>query len=210
VGVIRDVRFPATLGAADTPFQIYTPMQQGAWGYVVVAIRTSEAPESLATPLRQAVAEIDPDLPVFEVATPAELVRRGLSSFGLAGHVLSTFGVLGLLLAALGIYGVIANVVVQRTSEFGIRLAIGAQVRDILWLVLGKGLRLAVWGTLIGIAGAFALGRLLSSAIPSLQSNGVLAILLVSAFLMVVSLLASWLPARRATRIDPLVALRYE
>jgi predicted permease len=210
VGVIRDVRFPASLTAAETPYQIYTPMQQGIWGFVLVAVRTSGAPESFAASLRQAVSEIDPDLPVFEVSTPADQVRRGLSSFGLAGHVLSSFGALGLLLAALGIYGVITNVVVQRTSEFGIRVAIGAQVRDILWLVLGKGLRLAVWGTSIGIAGAYALARLISSAIPSLQSNSALAIVLVSAFLMGVSLLASWLPARRATRIDPLVALRYE
>jgi ABC-type antimicrobial peptide transport system permease subunit len=186
------------------------PLKQESRSSLVVAVRASEAPESLAAPLRQAVADIDPDLPVFEIATPAEHVRRGLANFGNAGNFLSGFGLLGLLLAALGIYGVIANVVVQRTSEFGIRLAIGAQVRDILWLVLGKGLRLAVLGTLIGIAGAFALARLLSSAIPSLQSNSALAIVLVSAVLMVVSLLASWLPARRATRIDPVVALRYE
>jgi len=210
IGVVRDVRFPATLGAADTPLQMYVPLEQEPSEWLVVAVRTSEAPQLLAGPLRQAVASIDPDLPLFDVATPAEHVRRGLSSFGLAGHVLSTFGLLGLLLAALGIYGVIANVVVQRTSEFGIRLAIGAQVRDILWLVLGRGLRLAIWGTLIGIAGAFALARLISSAIPSLQSNSALAVVLVSAFLMAVSLLACWLPARRATRIDPVVALRYE
>jgi hypothetical protein len=210
IGVVGDVRFPGQLGPADTPLQVYVPLEQEPASWLSVAVRTSGAPAVLAGPLRAAVAAIDRDLPISSVATPAEHVRRTLASFGLAGDVLSAFGMLGLLLAALGIYGVISNVVVQRTSEFGIRVAIGAQVRDILWLVLGKGLRLAVWGTSIGIAGAYALARLISSAIPSLQSNSALAIVLVSAFLMGVSLLASWLPARRATRIDPLVALRYE
>src|SRR4029453_15715461 len=110
-------------------------------------------------------------LPISSVATAAEHVHRTLTSFGLAGQVLTAFALLGLLLAALGIYGVITNVVVQRTSEFGIRMAVGAQVRDVLWLVLARGLRLTLWGTLIGVAGSFALARFLAAAVPSLHSS---------------------------------------
>ncbi|HVQ28805.1 MAG TPA: FtsX-like permease family protein, partial [Vicinamibacteria bacterium] len=147
---------------------------------------------------------------ISNIATPTEFVRRALSSFDLAGQVLSAFGLLGLLLAALGIYGVITYLVVQRTSEFGIRIAMGAQVRDILWLVFAKGLTLTVAGTILGVAGAMGLARLLAAAVPSLESDSGLAVLAVSLVLTAVALLACWVPARRATRVDPLVALRYE
>ena len=136
-------------------------------------------------------------------------MQRALSSFGMAGDILTAFGLLGLLLAALGIYGVISNLVVQRTSEFGIRMAIGAQVHEVVWLVLARGLRLTLWGTLIGVAGAFGLARLLAAAVPSLTSAPT-AVVGVAAVLMAVALLACWLPARRAARVDPVVALRCE
>ena len=210
IGVVRDVRFPANLGPPDTPFQIYVPLEQEPSAWLVVAVRAAQATGPLAGTMRQAVTAIDPDLPLYGIATPEESVRRALSSFGLAGQVLSAFGLLGLLLAALGIYGVITYLVVQRTSEFGIRMAMGAQARDILWLVLAKGLTLTVAGTAIGVAGALALARLLAAAVPSLQSDSALAVVLVSVVLAGVALLACWLPARRATRVDPLVALRYE
>jgi predicted permease len=210
IGVVRDVRFPASLGPADTPFQIYVPLEQDdVVSWLVVALRSSGAPATLAAPLRKAVAGIDPDLPVTDVATPAEHVRRTLTSFGLAGDVLSVFGLLGLLLAALGIYGVISNLVVQRTSEFGIRIAVGAQVHEVVWLVLRKGLRLAAWGTLVGLAGSVGLARLLAAALPSLSREPT-AVASVAAVLFAVALLACWLPARRAARVDPAVALRSE
>ena len=210
IGVVSDVSFPSSLGVPDTPFQIYIPLEQQPSSWLVVAVRTSQAPEPLAAALRHAVAAIDPDLPISDIATPAEFVRRALSSFDLAGRVLSAFGLLGLLLAALGIYGVITYLVVQRTSEFGIRIAMGAQVRDILWLVFAKGLTLTVAGTILGVAGALGLARLLAAAVPSLESDSGLAVLAVSLVLTAVALLACWVPARRATRVDPLVALRYE
>ena len=210
IGVVRDVQFPATLGPPDTPYQIYVPLDQDPSSWLVVAVRTARAPESLTAALRQTVSAVDSELPLSDVATPGEFVWRSLSSFDLAGQVLSAFGLLGLLLAALGIYGVITYVVVQRTSEFGIRIAMGAQVRDILWLVFAKGLWLTALGTIIGVAGSVALARVLHAAVPSLQSDSTLAVMLVSALLAIVALLACWLPARRATRVDPLVALRYE
>jgi hypothetical protein len=210
IGVVADVRYPAQLGQPDTSYQIYTPLEQEPSRRLALAVRPSGAPSALAGPLRQAVGEIDRDLPLSDVATPAAQVRHDLNSFGLAGQVLTGFGLLGLLLAALGIYGVITNVVVQRTSEFGIRVAIGAQVRDILWLVLAKGLKLSLLGVGIGIAGSLWLARLLVSAVPTLQSNSAAAVASVAGVLMAVALLACWLPAWRATRVDPLVALRQE
>jgi predicted permease len=210
IGVVRDVRFPAQLGPADTPLQIYVPLEQEPSAWLVAAVRSSKAPEAVAPTLRQGLAAVDPDLPISSVATAAEHVHRTLTSFGLAGQVLTAFALLGLLLAALGIYGVITNVVVQRTSEFGIRMAVGAQVRDVLWLVLARGLRLTVLGLVLGAVGSIALARLLTNAVPSLQSNSALAVASVSMVLLAVALLACWLPAWRATRLDPLTALREE
>ncbi len=210
IGVVGDVGYPAQLSRADTPYQIYTPLEQDPSRWLAVAVRTSSAPATLVQPLRRAVAAVDPDLPVSNIGTPAERVRRGLAGFGLAGQVLTGFGLLGLLLAALGIYGVITNVVIQRTSEFGIRVAVGAQVRDILWLVLAKGLRLSLWGALLGIAGSLTLARLLVAAVPLLQSNSAVVVVAVAGVLIAVALVACWLPAWRATRVDPLVALRQE
>jgi putative ABC transport system permease protein len=210
IGVVGDVRFPAQLGEPDTPYQLYVPFEQEPREGLAVAVRASSTPSALVGPLRAAVAAVDPDLPLSEVATPEEQVRRGMTSFGLAGQVLTAFGLLGLLLAALGIYGVITNVVVQRTSEFGIRVAVGAQVRDILWLVLAKGLRLSLWGAMLGTAGSVALARLLLAAVPSLRSNSAAVVASVTVVLMAVAMVACWLPAWRATRVDPLVALRQE
>jgi putative ABC transport system permease protein len=210
IGVVRDVRFPGQLGPADTPLQLYVPLEQEPSAWLTAAVRSAGSAEAVAPALRQGVAAVDPDLPISSVATVAEHVHRTLTSFGLAGQVLTAFALLGLLLAALGIYGVITNVVIQRTSEFGIRMAVGAQVRDVLWLVLARGLRLTLLGTVLGVVGSVALARLLTSALPSLQSNSLLAVGAGSAVLVVVALLASWLPAWRATRLDPLTALREE
>jgi hypothetical protein len=137
VGVVGDVRFPADLASPDTTYQIYVPLEQAPSRWLVVAARTPKSQGSWRRPSARPSSPWTPTFPRFDLATLAEHVRRTLTSFGLAGHVLSAFGLLGLPLAALGIYGVIANVVVRRTSEFGIRMAIGAQVGEVVWLVLG-------------------------------------------------------------------------
>jgi ABC-type antimicrobial peptide transport system permease subunit len=125
-------------------------------------------------------------------------------------HLLVGFAFLGLFLAALGIYGVIARIVAQRTNEIGIRMALGAQVGQIARLILGAGMRMVFIGTALGLLGAFGLARFLGSAMPGLSSNSVVAIAGATAVLIAVALLACWLPARRATKVDPMVALRTE
>ena len=116
----------------------------------------------------------------------------------------------GVLLAAIGIYGVVSYTVVQRTGELGIRMALGAQTRDVLWLVLSKGAVLALAGTLLGVAGAYGVSRLLIAVIPSLPTRDPLILALTGVVLVVVALVACYIPARRATKVDPLVALRSE
>jgi ABC-type antimicrobial peptide transport system permease subunit len=124
--------------------------------------------------------------------------------------MLGSFAILGLFLAALGIYGVVANSVAQRTNEIGVRVALGAQVRDVLWLVIGRGLRLTMVGLAVGSVGAFGLARVLASVSPELKSNDPFTFVFVAGLLVLVAVLACWIPARRATRIDPMEALRCE
>jgi predicted permease len=209
IGVVRDVGFVASLGVPDTRLQVYRPLVQQAWGYLAVALRASN-PETLAEPLRRAVAELDPDLPVADIRTIGQAVDHAQHNFHVANQLLAGFAALGLVLAAVGLYGVISTLVVQRTQEFGIRLALGAQGRDVLRLVLGKCLWLAALGVGLGLVGAAVLVRLLSRVVPGLPAEDPLGLAAVVLLLVAVMFLACWIPARRATRIDPLVALRAE
>lgn len=210
VGVVNDVAFPANLGEPYTRFQAFRPLTQSVTGSVTMALRTSIAPEALINSLRSAVAELDPTLPVQRLRTARSLIDQGLGNISLLGTLLGAFAALGLVLAALGIYGVISYTVAQRTSEIGIRMALGAQPRDVLWLVLGRGARLICVGTLLGLGGAYAVGRLLLSALPTLPTRDPLTLTAITATLLVAAVAACYLPARRATKVDPIIALRTE
>jgi ABC-type antimicrobial peptide transport system permease subunit len=164
----------------------------------------------VAAALRAAVQQIDADQPVYDILTAREGIDQLLGSFGLTGKMLGAFALVGLALSAVGIFGVIANLVAQRTPEIGIRMALGAQTRDVLWLVLGQGVRLAAAGTAIGLALGWGLVRLLDSILPMMHGGDPVTVGVVSAFLASVAMFACWLPARRATRIDPIIALRSE
>ena len=158
--------------------------------------------------MQRAVAAIDPDQPVQEIQSATRVISRGLANFALVGWLLAGFALLGLFLAAVGIYGVIAGFVGQRINEIGIRVALGAQARDVLRLVLGQGLRLALAGIAIGLVGTYAVARVLAAIAPSLPAPEVATALAVTAVLIGFALLACWLPARQAVRVDPNVALR--
>ncbi len=160
--------------------------------------------------LRNSVAGLDSDLPVYRIRTARALVDQSLGSISLLGSLLGAFALVGLLLAAIGIYGVVSYTVVQRTGELGIRLALGAQRRDVMWLVLGKGAFLVVSGALLGVAGAYGVSRVLLALIPSLPTRDPLILAITSVALVAVALVACYIPARRATKVDPLIALRSE
>ena len=210
VGVVNDIAFPGTLGEPYTRFQAFVPAAQDAPAYLTIALRTSSDPELFGNSMRSAIAGIDPALPVFRIRTARTAVDQGLGDLSLLGSLLGAFALVGLILAAVGIYGVVSYTVVQRTGELGIRVALGAQNRDLMWLVLGKGALLVLSGALIGAAGAYGVSKLLISLIPSLPTRDPLVVSITGLVLMAVGLVACYIPARRATRVDPLVALRSE
>ena len=210
VGVVNDLAFPGNLGEPYTRFEAFVPMTQAAPNFLMLVMRTSGNPDALGNSLRSAVASLDPDQPVYRIRTARAAVDSGLGSISLLGSLLGAFAMVGLILAAIGIYGVVSYTVVQRTGELGIRMALGAQSRDVLWLVLGKGALLILVGGLFGIAGAYGVSKLLLAFIPSLPTRDPMIVALTGGALAVVALSACYIPARRATRVDPLVALRSE
>jgi predicted permease len=210
IGVVSDVRSVANLDNVEGRFQFYRALTQWNQNTATIAIRSRLAPEALAQDLRRVVTAIDPDQAVFRITTLRHEIELNLGSIAAAGYALVGFAALGLLLASVGIYGVIANSVVQRTNEIGIRLALGAQVQDVLALIIGGGLRLTLLGVAIGLAGAFGITRLLTSISPEFSAAEPALLAAVTALLIAVALFACWLPAQRATKVNPIAALRAE
>jgi putative ABC transport system permease protein len=209
IGVVSHVEPAASLTNPETSFHVYRPFVQEPWSFFWLYVR-SPNPAALADSARRAVAELDPDLALDRVGTARQFVERNQHNLIVVGQMLTGFAAVGLALAAVGLYGVISHLVAQRTGEFGIKLALGAQTRDVLAEVLARGLQLAGIGLLIGLVGAWGMGRFLASFMPRLAASDPLAILGVSGLLLVVTLVACLIPARRATKVDPLVALRTE
>jgi putative ABC transport system permease protein len=211
VGIVADVR---QMGLAEpVKAEMYMPYQQvdNQW-YLPrdLAIRTSGDTAGLVGAVRQVIREVDPDQPVSNVATMAEVLGTEAAQRRMGMIMLVGFAALALLLASLGIYGVLAYFVTQHTSEIGVRQALGATPRNILLFVLKKGMGLTLLGVGIGLVAAFALTRLMSSLLFGVAAFDPLTFLTVPLLLVLVALLACLIPARRATKIDPLVALRYE
>jgi len=209
VGVVPDIGFSVGMIPRSTPFQVLRPLAQETWNYVTVAVRT-RTPDALTEPLRQAIAELDPNLVPQQLGPIKEVTKLVTGSANMMSTVLVCFALLGLFLAALGLYGVIARVVVQRTPEIGIRVALGAQSVDVIWLVLRMGLKLTLLGTIIGLVGSLALGWGLTRLMPDMATHESWLNVAVAAILIPVGLLACWLPARRAAKVDPIEALRTE
>jgi putative ABC transport system permease protein len=193
------------LDSAPTYDVYYT----GGWSRHLV-IRTSSSPSALARAVVQEVHKADPNLPVANVMALDDLLSDSVSSRRFSTFLLGLFAALGLLLAAVGIYGVMSYVVSLRTGEIGIRMALGAQPADIWSLIVGRGARLALAGVVIGLIGAFALTRSIASMLFGVQPNDAVSFAGMAFLLISIALLACYVPARRAMRLDPVVALRHE
>jgi putative ABC transport system permease protein len=210
VGMVNDVSFPGRPGEPYTRLAMFRPIEQSPQSWATIELRTSAKPEAMAGALRHAVAEIDPAEPVNQIRTARSLVERGLGNLSLLGVLLGSFAALGLILAAVGIYGVISYTVAQRTGEIGVRIALGAVTADVLRLIMGKGAVPILTGAALGFLGGYAVARLLAWAIPTLPTRDPMAVGVITLILVAVAMAACYLPARRAARVDPMVALRYE
>jgi putative ABC transport system permease protein len=209
IGVVPAVR--ACGSEAQPLIRIYTPMGRMPQRGVLLSIRSSTSDvKALTAGIANAVHQIDKDLPIAEVATFDDILARESSTRRFNAMLFSIFAALALVLAVTGVYGVLAYSVSQRTHEVGIRMALGAGHRDVLRLFMGQGMKLVLLGLVIGLTGAFALTRLMSSLLFGVSTTDAATFVAVAVGLMLVGVFACYLPARRATRVDPLIALRYE
>jgi predicted permease len=210
VGVVADTK-SASPDPSQAAYQVYRPMPQEARRANIVAVRTAGiAPSSVVESIRAAMAALDPDLPVLRLQPADFAITRQNYQLGVLGRILSALAALGLSLASLGVYGVMARTMAQRTNEFGIRVALGAQIADITRLVLASGVKLALLGSGLGLVGAVGVARLITAGFPGIHAQSPLVLAGVTVLLILVALLACWLPARRAARVDPITALRAE
>jgi putative ABC transport system permease protein len=208
IGVVGDVRFQ-DVTAAPRP-TTYWPHPQLAYSSMTLTIRSAADPTSLAPAVERAIRTIDKDQPVSDVRTMTQWVAKSLAQARFSSMLLTIFAALALTLAAIGIYGVMSYAVSQRTSEIGIRLALGAEGRDILAMIVGNAARLAGLGLAIGVALALALNRVVASLLYETSGTDPLTFSAVVCVLGLVALAASLIPARRASRIPPVDALRYQ
>jgi putative ABC transport system permease protein len=178
---------------------------------MTLVVRTKGDPAALASPVRATVWSVDKDQPLGSVMTMGQFIEaRGEAGDRLMGELFGIFAGLALILAAVGIYGIIAHAVTQRTHEIGIRMALGAERGSVLRLVVGEGMKLAVFGLVIGLAMAYPLPRVFSAAFPGFSVHSSWIFLIALTLVAATGLLASYIPARRATKVDPMMALRYE
>ena len=206
VGVVANVR---SLELREEPMaELYFSSLQDYWPAMSLVVRSSVEPASLGASVREVVNEVDKSVPVSNLKTMDHVVSESITQPRFNLFLLALFGTVAMLLSAAGIYGVTAYTVTQRTHELGIRMALGAQVRDVLKIILGKGMAVIGVGLVIGLASAIALMRLLRSLLFGVGENDPLTFVVITVGLLFVALLACYIPARRATKVDPLVALR--
>ncbi len=208
VGIVGNVKHER-LDAEAKP-EVFFPYQQSPHNFMTLVVRTSSDPSSMIATVREQVLAIDRDQPVFDIKTMEQRLSKAVAQSRFLMLLLGVFSALALILAAVGIYGVMAYVVTQRTHEIGIRMALGAQPRDVLRMVVGQGMMLTLIGVAIGLVAAFALTRLMASLLYGVTATDPWTFAGVALVLSAVALLASFIPARRATKVDPMVALRYE
>jgi putative ABC transport system permease protein len=208
VGVAKDGKY---FNISEEPRTfVWTSLAQGYFSTGILMVRTVSDPQSMIPAVRNEVHSLDPNLPIFDVKTLTEHMRLPLFPARVAAAVLGVFGIVALMLAAIGIYGVTSYSVAQRTREIGIRMALGAQLGDVLRLILTHGVKLTVLGVSFGLIGAYLATRAITSVLYGVSATDPLTFIFVSLLLTTVALVACYWPARRATKVDPLVALRYE
>ncbi|HKG23909.1 MAG TPA: FtsX-like permease family protein, partial [Blastocatellia bacterium] len=208
VGVVGDVKH-SSLDLESRP-QYYLPYYQAVFSNMSFAVRTSLDPASLIAGMRDALWAVDKDQPITDTRTMGQYLDKAVSQKRFSVMLLGLFAGLAIILAAVGIYGVVSYSVTQRTHEIGIRMALGAQSVDVLRLVVGQGLALTLAGVVLGLAAAFGLTRLIASLLFGVSASDPFIFAAVPLFMIGVALLASYLPARRAMKLDPMIALRYE
>ncbi|HET6975491.1 MAG TPA: ABC transporter permease [Pyrinomonadaceae bacterium] len=212
VGIVSDVKGRSL--NQEPPALVYSPLNQyrreGWTNTLMLAVQTTTPPETLVSAIREQVRSLDADQPITNVRTMDELLRRALSSAKFSLWLLGLFAVLGLVLAAIGIYGVMVTAVMQRKHEIGLRMALGAQGRDVLWLVIRQGMAPVLIGVVAGLGAAIGLTRLMSTLLFEVSATDPLTLALITALLTIVALIACYIPARSATKVEPLEALRYE
>jgi putative ABC transport system permease protein len=208
IGIAHDVRQSSL---DEEPYaQMYSPYAQFPTRGMTLVVRTSTDPSALVPSIRSELSAMDKDQPLYNVRTMEQVMSESIARQRFSMLLIAIFACVGLVLASVGIYGVMSYTVAQRTHEIGVRMALGASARDVLKMVVGQGMMLALVGTGLGLLAAFLLTRLISSLLFSVSAADPLTYALISLLLIFVALLACFIPARRATRVDPMVALRYE
>jgi putative ABC transport system permease protein len=208
VGVVGNVKHQGL--EAEAKPEVYFPYQQWPKNFMSVVVRTSSDPVSMIPAIRSQVFTIDKDQPTFDIMTMDQRLAKSVATSRFVMLLLGSFSVLALGLAALGLYGAMAYLVTQRTQEIGLRMALGARRSDVFKLVVGKGMRLAIIGTAIGLVASLALTRVMGTLLFEVTPTDALTFVIVPVVLLTVALLACYIPARRATNVDPLTSLRYE
>jgi len=211
VGVVATVGHPGDVEDPTTPYQAYWPLGEYTdWG-LHLAVRAKGSPEALIGAVRHAVAQVDPNLPLKRPIGARSLIERELSNFRVFAWAIVAFSGLGLLLASLGVYGLFSGFVTEQTREIGVRMALGSTRRQVVWLVLRKGMRLAGTGALAGmVVGGIGVVPVLDSVVFGLPTHEPLLVLLLALLLTAVAMFACWIPARRVSRIDPMAAIRVD
>jgi putative ABC transport system permease protein len=208
VGIVGDVKHYGL--DQKTTMQLYEPYTQQTFSGMTLIVRTAGDPANMTAAIRSQVLSLDKEQPISNIKTLDKFVATSIAQQQFSMLLLGVFAAVALMLAAIGIYGVLSYAVTQRTHEIGIRMALGAGRRDVLRLVVGQGMLLTLIGVATGLVAAFALTRLMSTLLFGVSATDPLTFSLIALLLVAIALLACWIPARRATKVDPMIALRYE